>query len=43
MLLRSQSPYRPHLTESGNQLVFSFSRSSASFTWVVRMYQEGRA
>ena len=43
MLLFSQSPYRPHWMCSGCQAVPAFSRSSASFTWVVRMYHEGWA
>jgi hypothetical protein len=43
MLLFSQSPYRPHLIVSGNQLVFSFSRSSASLAAVVRTYHDGWA
>src|SRR3954451_17586537 len=41
MLFCSQSPYRPHLMVSGNQLVASFSRSSASLTCVVRTYHDG--
>lgn len=43
MLLFSQSPYRPCLTASGNQLVFSFSWRSRSLIAVVRMYQDGCA
>ena len=43
MLLVSQSPYRPHWIVFGCQSVPSFSRSSASFTAVVRMYQDGCA
>ena len=43
MLLFSQSPKRPYLTLSGNQLVASFSRIIASFTDVVRMYHAGCA
>ena len=42
-LLRSHSPYRPHLIVSGYQLVFSFSASSCSLIAVVRMYQAGSA
>jgi hypothetical protein len=42
-LLFSQSPYRPVLMLSGYQLVFSFSASSRSLIWLVRMYQDGCA
>src|ERR1700722_10673247 len=42
-LLRSPSPYRPCLIVGGCQLVFSFSASSCSLTWVVLMYQDGSA
>src|SRR3954470_19783819 len=42
-LLRSQSPYRPHWIVSGCQEVFSFSASSWSLIWLVRMYQDGCA
>jgi hypothetical protein len=42
-LFFSQSPYRPCLIVSGCQVVRSFSRSIASRTAVVRMYQDGWA
>ena len=43
MLLRNQSPYRPHWIVSGYQLVASFWARSASLAAVVRMYHEGNA
>ncbi len=42
-LLRSQSPYRPHLMVSGYQAVRSFSRNSSALTSVVLMYHAGNA
>src|SRR5690348_2316187 len=42
-LLRSHSPYRPCLIVGGCQLVRSFSASSWSLIWVVRMNQDGSA
>ena len=42
-LLRSHSPYRPSLIVGGCQFVRSFSASSWSLIWVVRMYQDGSA
>ena len=43
MLLRSQSPYRPHWIVCGYQFVASFCANNSSLIAVVRMYQDGNA